>query len=474
VLHQPGRTRVLGPLVPLPRLNPRDAVASLAGRPPRFPTPAAAGAAPDTYGLPSRLDGHGGVHRVLLPNGSRAWLVTGYHRVRAALADPRLSLDKRNARGWAGFSLPAALDANLLNLDPPDHTRIRRLVGHAFATRRVDGLRPSIARIADELVDALPASGPGDLIAAYAGPLPVSVICDLLGIPAANRADFRAWTNTMLTASPPDPGAVRDAVARMHGYLTELLAEKRHRPEDDLLTALLAVHDQGDRLTGDELTSLAFLVLFAGYENSVHLIASTTLHLLTHPALLAEVREHLDRLPAVVEETMRLYPPAPVAIRRFPIRDITIDTIDGTRIPAGDTVLLSLAAANRDPTVFTDPNTLDPTRAGDGHLALGHGIHHCLGAGRDRWDRPQQPVGALNLSSCSSPVTLARHQPTTTRGTSRRRTAERLSMPLTGVERAGQPRCLTRDTVGPWLRWQFVICATAGARFSIASPPGRH
>jgi cytochrome P450 len=199
-----------------------------------------------------------GVHRRHLPDGSPVWLVTRYHDVSAALADPRLSLDKRHSTGWAGFSLPAELDANLLNLDPPDHTRIRRRVAAAFTAARVQSHRPAVRAIAAELADALPGGGPVDLIEAYAAPLPVRVISDLLGVAPGQRADVRAWTTTMLAST--DRAQVGAAIMALRAYIVELVAHKRREPGDDLLGQLTTVDDDGSRLSADELTSLAFLL----------------------------------------------------------------------------------------------------------------------------------------------------------------------------------------------------------------------
>jgi hypothetical protein len=331
------------------------------------------------YDVYRRLRDTAPVHRVAGPDGSPAWLVTRYEDVREALADPRLSLDKRHARegSYKGLALPPALDANLLNMDPPDHTRIRRLVGRAFTPGRVDQLRTPIRRTADRLLDALGPHGTTDLVASYAAPLPITVICDLLGVPDRHRTDFRSWTDALVAPDPARPQAAGEAVVAMLGYFTRLLADKREEPADDLLSDLIAVRDQGDRLTEDELMSLAFLILFAGYENSVQLIGNAVLVLLNHPEQLAALRKDPSRLPAAVEEFARYEGPALLAIRRFPTEDVTIG---GVAVPAGETVLLSLSAANRDPARFPDPERLDLGRDASGHLALGHGIHYCLGA----------------------------------------------------------------------------------------------
>ncbi|GHI08517.1 cytochrome [Streptomyces cellostaticus] len=331
------------------------------------------------YDVYRRLRDTAPVHRITGPDGTPAWLVTRYDDVRAALADPRLSLDKRHATAgtYKGLSLPPALDANLLNMDPPDHTRIRRLVGRAFTPRRVQQLREPIRRTADQLLDALGAHGTADLIASYAAPLPITVICDLLGIPEGDRLDFRQWTDSITAPDPARPHAVKEAMAAMLGFLTGLVATKRREPADDLLSDLIAVRDDGDRLSEDELTSLAFLILFAGYENTVQLIGNAVLALLRNPDQLAALRKDPERLPAAVEEFARHEGPMLLAMRRFPVEDVTIA---GVTIPAGETVWVSLSAADRDPARFPDPDRLDLSRDASGHLALGHGIHYCLGA----------------------------------------------------------------------------------------------
>jgi cytochrome P450 len=329
-----------------------------------------------------------------LPDGSQVWLVTRYAEVRAALADPRLSLDKRNAVGWAGFSLPPALDANLLNMDPPQHTRIRSLVSRAFTGRRVAELRPRVQKLTDDLLDALGA-GEADLIAGLAEPLPIAVIGELFGVPPADRWQLRNWTNTMMT--PPSPAMARDAITAISGFFVDLIAARRAAPGDDLLSAMIEARDSddarfaSDRLSEDELTSLAFLVLFAGYENSVNLIGNGVLALLRDPDRLAELRADPSLLPAAVEELLRYDVPTTVAIRRFPIEDLTIG---GVAIAKGETVLLGVAAANHDPERFTDPDRLDLSRVDNAHLSLGHGVHYCLGAPLARLEG-QVAIGSL-------------------------------------------------------------------------------
>ncbi|WP_405466945.1 cytochrome P450 [Streptomyces jietaisiensis] len=333
----------------------------------------------DPYAVYGRLREEGPVHRITGTDGLPAWLVTRYEDVRQALADRRLALDKRHATpgGYRGMALPPALDANLLNMDPPDHTRIRKLVSRAFTPRHVEKLRTPVRRTAELLLDACAAEEEFDLIGAYAAPLPIGVICDLLGVPGESRPDFRAWTDALVAPDPARPDRAREAVGRLLAFFTGLLADRRRQPGDDLLSALVAVRDEEDRLSEDELMSLAFLILVAGYENTVHLIGNAVAALLAHPAQLAALRAEPHLLGGAVEELARYDGPVPLAIRRFPVEDVTLG---GVTVPAGETVLLSLAAAHRDPRRFPEPDRLDLTRDATGHLALGHGIHYCLGA----------------------------------------------------------------------------------------------
>lgn len=338
----------------------------------------------DPYAVFERLRETAPVHRTTGPDGLPVWIVTRYDDVRQALADPRLSLDKSHALpgGYRGFRLPPALDANLLNMDPPDHTRIRRLVTRAFTVRRIERLREPIRRTADELLDAMAVRDRADLVASYAAPLPITVICELLGVPPESRHDFRAWTDAFLIPDPARPDRAKQAMTTMVDFLAELLDRKRTEPGDDLLSALIAVREESvagrdDRLGADELMSLAFLILFAGYENTVQLIGNALLALFRHPDQLDALRADPGRIAAAVEEFSRYEGPMLLAARRFPVEDVRIG---GVTVPAGETVMLSLASANRDPDRFPEPDRLDLDRDTTGHLALGHGVHYCLGA----------------------------------------------------------------------------------------------
>ncbi|MEV5505649.1 cytochrome P450 family protein [Streptomyces orinoci] len=340
----------------------------------------------DPYATYAGLREAGPVHRITGPDGRPAWLVTRYADVRRGLNDPRLSLDKRHALPgqYSGFALPPALDANLLNMDPPDHTRVRGLVVKAFTPGRVAKMRAPLAKTAGQLLDAIEPDGRADLLTGYAGPLPVIAICDLLGIPERDRRDFRQWTDTLLTPDPANPAAIKEAVVAMMRFFGGLIGSKRAEPGDDLLSDLIAVRDDEDgALSADELTSLAFLLLLGGCEPTVHLIGNTVLALLDHPELMREVRKNPDSLAAVVDEVNRWDGPYPLAIRRFPVEEVEIG---GVRIPAGETVLLSLASANRDEQQFPEADRIDLHRDRSGNLAFGHGIHHCLAASLARME----------------------------------------------------------------------------------------
>ncbi|MFB9907023.1 cytochrome P450 family protein [Allokutzneria oryzae] len=332
--------------------------------------------AADPHGHYARLRAAAPSHRAELPDGSPARLVCPYDHVREGLADPLLSLNKKHARGgYAGFSLPPALDANLLNMDPPDHTRIRRLVTKAFTTRRVENLRPRVVELANSLADKL--SSPSDLTVEYATPIPLTVIGELLGVSRADQAEFSVLITRMF--APEHPRQVPAAIAAITEFLVRLVASRRERPGDDLLSTLVAARDDGDRLTEDELVSLAFLLLLAGVENVQHTIAIGVLLLLSHPEQLAALRADPAMVRGAVEEILRYDPSGPLAIRRFALAD-------GAGREAGETVMLSVAAANRDPARFPDPDRFDIRRADNAHLTFGHGIHHCLGAALARME----------------------------------------------------------------------------------------
>lgn len=336
----------------------------------------------DPQGLFARLRSSAPVTPVITPEGVQAWLVTRYEDVRAALADPRLAKD------WVTHMTPedfdinvdpvqAYLDQHMLNLDPPDHTRLRRLVVKAFTPRRVAALRPRILDIAGELLDAM-ANGPAetDLIEVFAFPLSVTVICELIGIPVGDRKSFREWSETLLSSQGTRVESRAAAVA-MYEYFTHLVAERRRSPVDDLLSALITARDSGDSLSEHELLSMMFLLLVAGHETMLNLIAGGVLVLLTRPAELERLRENPALLPSAVEELLRYANPLNHATERFTLEPVTIGDVV---IPAKEWVMLATSSANRDPSRFTDADRLDVARDASGHVGFGHGIHYCLGA----------------------------------------------------------------------------------------------
>jgi len=333
----------------------------------------------DPHGVFARMREAGPVHPIVAPDGSPAWLVTRYADVQAGLGDARLSLSKAHAAPgrYRGFELPPALDANLLNMDPPDHTRLRRLAGKAFTARRIEEMRPALEHAAGALADDLDARERVDLVNEFATPFAVGVISELLGVPDVSRADFRTWTHAVLGADATREG-IRATVREMYAFFVALLAAKRADPGPDLLSALIAAREHEDRLSEEELTSLAFLLLFAGYENSANLIAGSLLAALSDDALRESVVADPDTVTELVDEVARHMSPALLAIRRFPIVDVELG---GVRIPAGDTVFLSIAAANRDPRRYPQPDRVDLERADPArHLSFGQGIHYCIGA----------------------------------------------------------------------------------------------
>jgi cytochrome P450 len=329
----------------------------------------------DPYAAHARLRAKRPVSAVIMPGGTPAWLVTGYAEARAALADPRLG---KRVPGWHPDpdSIYAALDGHMLNSDPPDHERLRRLVNKAFTTRRVEELRPRIASITAELLDDMSAQREVDLLSSFAFPLPITVICELLGVPVADRDDFRAWSASVVSDTVTPEEFMKDATAMVR-YIRALLAAKRQEPVDDLLSALILARDEGDRLRENELISMVFLLLVAGHETTVNLIASGMLALLLNPGEFGRLRADRSLLGGAVEELLRYVNPVNHATFRFASGPVEIG---GAHIGPKEPVLVALSSANRDPSRYAEPDRLDLGRDSSGHLAFGHGIHYCLGA----------------------------------------------------------------------------------------------
>jgi cytochrome P450 len=321
----------------------------------------------------------------LLRVADTIWFALGHADVTALLRHPNLSTDESHATTEAGRTEE---DPNrtrsLLFLDPPDHTRLRGLVARAFTPRRIEDLRAATAAIATELVDAMEArQGALDLVQSFAYPLPVRVICALLGVPPEDEAIFTAWSRGV--ARSVDPSVLRtpaidagiaEARAGLRTYLGDLLAARRRTPGDDLLSALAAVDVDGDRITSREVVALAQLLLVAGHETTVNLIGNGVLALLRAPEQLDLLRRSPELVGPAVDEFLRFDGPVQIT-QRVVIEDMEVV---GCPVKAGDEIMLVLGAANRDPAAFPEPHRLDVTRDARRHVAFGGGIHHCLGA----------------------------------------------------------------------------------------------
>ena len=343
--------------------------------------PFTATGAAERHAAYAALAAAGPVHKITLPTGAPAWLVTGYDEARQALHDPRLVKSEHVlttvGRGVVSPELLSAVTNHMLNNNPPAHTRLRRLVAAAFTRRRVEELAPRIQQITDELLDAMAGAAQVDLLESFAYPLPITVICELLGVPAQRRSEFHEWSSVVVSGVLAGREVFIAASVAMVGFLRELLAAKRAAPADDLLSALVAVRDGADRLSEDELTSMALLLLVAGHETTVNLIANGVLALLTHPGQHALLQAQPDRLGTAIEELLRFDGPLQVATLRVASEPIELGA---ATITAGEIVVVGLLAANRGAACVPQPDALDITRADNPHLAFGHGIHHCLGA----------------------------------------------------------------------------------------------
>jgi cytochrome P450 len=343
----------------------------------------------DPTGFFARLRESRPVAPVRMPGYGRAWIVTRYADVRTVLSDPRLAKDVHRWPG-GGRSRPSeatGVYAHMLHADPPDHTRLRRLVQKAFTPRRA-ALRPRAEEIAAALLDDMAAASDDvtDLLGAYARPLPIAVLCELLDIPQADRARIAVAVATY------DDRAQQDRVEReLAAYFAELIAVRRSEPGDDLVSALACDSGAAERLTDNELLATIFLLVMAGFDTTVNLIASGTLALLIHPGEKARLRQDPSHLPAAVEELLRFTNPVRHANDRFTTEDVRVGDVV---IPAGEWVLPAISSANRDPAQFPDPDRLDLGRDTSGHVAFGHGVHHCLGAPLARMEA-EVALGAL-------------------------------------------------------------------------------
>ncbi|GAA2711272.1 MULTISPECIES: cytochrome P450 [Streptomyces] len=330
----------------------------------------------DPYPIYAELREKGPVHRIRSLEGEELWLVVGYEEGREALTDPRLS--KRPLPVLLGMVEGAGAFSNMLQSDPPQHTRLRKLVTREFTARRIESMRAGIERVTHELLDAMLAAPDhrADLVQALAFPLPITVIFQLLGVPTQDAATLHAWSTDLMT--PQSPQAEAEAAQNLGTYLVKLAEDKRVTPGDDLLSGLVRVVDgEEDMLSQDELLGMCFLLLIAGHETTINLISNGARALLQNRDQFEALRKDPSLIPGAVEEVLRYDGSVETSTDRFTTETVEIG---GVTIPPHQKVLIALNAANRAPERFADPDRFDIRRDARGHLAFGHGIHHCLGA----------------------------------------------------------------------------------------------
>jgi cytochrome P450 len=322
------------------------------------------------------------VRRIQMPHGRWCWVVTRNADVRTVMTDPRFSR-RAAAADDAPRRTPGVVQrGSLASMDGADHARLRRLLSRALTVRHMEELRPRTIELVTGFLDALDAKGPhAELVHGLCRQVPISVICELLDVPVADRDRFENWAAMVLSTRPPDddePDDTSVAVAELWAYLTELLAARRRMPGDDLLTRLVEARDEGDALTEDEMVWLSFTMLAGGFETVSQQIAKSIVVLLEHPEQLARVQAAPELWPSAVEELLRFIALGPGT--SLPLEALEDVELSGVQISAGDYVLPSPAAANFDPETYDDADRLDLTRTDNLHLSLGHGPHYCLGA----------------------------------------------------------------------------------------------
>jgi cytochrome P450 len=334
----------------------------------------------DPFPLFRAVLARGAVHPVTLADGHDAYLIARYDEARAALNDPRLSKDMQAALAMSGDVVAEGLPGpefarHMLVVDPPDHTRLRRLVAAAFSVRRIEALQPSVQKVVDDLLDDIAAQGPNtvvDLVSSFAFPLPFTVICELLGVPMSEREVFGRALSVLLSPSPTQ--AASDKVVAL---LCALVEARQREPDDALVSALIAARDGDERLNQRELQSTIFQLIVAGHDTTASLIGNGVVALFRNPEAMARLRADETLIPHAIEELLRYDAPVPHSTFRYATEPIELG---GVTIPAGAQVIINLASANRDPDHYRDPDRLDVDRADNRHLGFGHGIHFCLGA----------------------------------------------------------------------------------------------
>ncbi len=337
------------------------------------------------YPFYARLRAEAPVYRMTLPTKESAWLVTRYDDVVAVLKDERFVKNAANAltpvqianQRW--FRKLFKSMHSMINQDPPDHTRLRALVGKAFTPRLIEQMRPRIQEITDQLLNKVQSRGRMDLIRDYALPLPTIIISEMLGVPAADRHWFHHWSNAVMSAAYSTWGLVKSVPNTMLflRYIRGFIEKRRAEPHEDLVSALIAAEEAGASLTTSEMVAMIFLLLVAGHETTVNLIGNGMLALLEHPDQMEKLRSNPSLIKSAVEEILRYTNPVDTATERYARKDVTIA---GVTIPRGDMVFAIIASANRDERQFANPDALDIAREPNRHLAFGLGSHFCLGA----------------------------------------------------------------------------------------------
>jgi cytochrome P450 len=343
---------------------------------PIFPYPHLTGL--DAFAEYARLRAEDPVSAVDLVEGGRAYLATRYEDVKRVFNDPVFSRAAAQRPGSAVLSQAARNPYSLLNMDPPEHTRIRRLLTPAFTGAAVQRLRPRLEWIADGLVDAMLAQGPPvDFVLAFAAPLPALAIAELLGVPAADRDRLLDWLAVFVSTGAATPQQYLAVIEELATYLNQLIASKRGQPAEDLIGVLVAGRDGAARLSEPEVLYTVLLLVAGGYETTAGLLTNSLVMLQRHPDQLALLRDKPELIPDAVEELLRFVPIAWCGMERVALHDVELS---GVRVPAGASVIPMMYAANRDPGYLEDPERLDLTRAQPPHLAFGYGVHRCIGA----------------------------------------------------------------------------------------------
>jgi pimeloyl-[acyl-carrier protein] synthase len=343
----------------------------------------------DPYPLYDRLRAAG---RVIWSDQQGWWMITGHAEALAVLKDSRMSVERTRAEGF-DRGMERQPRRSMLVLDPPDHTRLRNLVQKAFTPRVIESLRGRIVSFVHDALDRAEQRGGLDLIEDLAYPLPVTVIAELLGVPSGDHEVFKAWSAAIAGSLDPverDLAPVVAARQELRTYLAGIIAERRHHPQDDLITRLVEAEEQGDRLDAEELLQMCTLLLIAGHETTVNLIGNGVNALLDHPDQLARLRHDPTLLPTAIEELLRFDSPVQMTVR------VVTEPIElgGQSLRPAQMTLVMLGAANHDPDAFPSPGTLDLSRTPNHHLSFGRGIHFCLGAPLARLEA-QLAIGTL-------------------------------------------------------------------------------